>query len=213
MVHRTSITEDKQFILQLLRDQIKQKVYPIHRLDRGTSGVLFFAKMSESASQLGKLFQEKLIQKQYLAIVRGYLSEKDGTIDYPLAKEKWLAKKEAISHYRSIQQTEINHAIGRYETARYSLVQVFPETGRRHQIRRHFSHLRHPIIGDKRHGDVKHNTYWRETFGISRMLLHAQKLSFIHPILHHTLSIKAPLNDVFIKATTLLGFNIEDGVI
>ena len=206
LVHRTRISEDKRFVLQLLRNQIGQRIYPIHRLDRATSGVLIFGKSKEAAGKLSMQFRDKKVEKQYLGIIRGFVEAK-GTIDYPLAKEKWLPKKEAISHYRKIAQTEIKVPIGRYETARYSLVEVQIETGRRHQIRRHFSHLRHPVIGDKKHGDVKHNKYWANEFGIPRMLLHAQHLQFNHPITGKNELIYAPLNEAFEQALDLLGFD------
>jgi len=204
MVHKTSITEDKQFVLQLLRDQIRTKLYPIHRLDRGTTGVLIFAKSKEAASQLGQQFQKHIIGKQYLAIVRGFIEEQFWTVDYALAKETWLEKKVAITHFEQLAKVEIPVAIGRYETARYTFVKAMPETGRRHQIRRHLSHLRHPVIGDKRHGDVKHNTHWREQFGIGRMLLHAQSLQFVHPFEQLRTVIDAPLDAKFIEALNLL---------
>lgn len=205
MVHRTKISEDRRFVLQILRKQIGKRIYPIHRLDRATSGVLIFGKNKKAASQLSELFREKEVSKQYLGIVRGFVEEA-ATIDYPLAKEKWLPKKEAISHYRKLAQTTINHPIGRYETARYSLVEVRLETGRRHQIRRHFAHLRHPIIGDKKHGDVKHNKYWAAEFQIARMLLHAQSMIFIHPNTGEKTTIEAPLEKAFQAALNLLGF-------
>jgi len=205
LVHRTKISEDTQFVLQLLRQQIKQRIYPIHRLDRGTSGVLIFGKNKQAASLMGPIFINREIQKQYIAIIRGYV-EASGTINYALAKEPHLPKKEAITHYQSVQQTELQVAISRYPSARYSFVQVTLETGRRHQIRRHFSHLRHPVIGDKRYGDVKHNSYWRDNFGISRMLLHAQSLHFLHPITEKPLLIIAPIDASFQAAMDLLGF-------
>ena len=204
MVHRTSITEDKQFVLQLLRDQIQTKLYPIHRLDRGTTGTLIFAKSKEAASLLGQQFQQHIVGKQYLAIVRGFIEEETWTVDYPLAKETWLDKKEAITHFEQLRKVEIPVAIGRYETARYTLVKAMPETGRRHQIRRHLSHLRHPVIGDKRHGDVKHNKHWKEQFGISRMLLHAQSLQFTHPFMEQRINIEAPVDLKFQEALDLI---------
>ncbi len=205
MIHRTKITEDKIFVLQLLRRQINQRVYPIHRLDRGTTGVLVFGKSSEIAGDLSQLFRQQKIQKKYLAIVRGYVEE-EGIVDYPLAREKWLEKKEAISHYTKLAQTEVPFAIGPYPQSRYSLVEVFPKNGRRHQIRRHFSHLRHPVIGDKDHGDIKHNKYFRNELGIKRMLLHAANIQFEHPVSKTLLSINAPEDSLFIKAKTILDF-------
>jgi len=208
LVHRTKISEDTQFVLQLLRKQIGQRIYPIHRLDRGTSGVLLFGKHQKAASLMGSIFINKEIKKQYIAIIRGYV-ESSGTINYALAKDIGLPKKEAITHYERIQQTELQVAISRYPSSRYSLVNVTLETGRRHQIRRHFSHLRHPVIGDKRHGDVKHNSYWRDNFGISRMLLHAQSLHFIHPISKKPILIIAPIDASFQAALDLLGFDAD----
>ena len=208
MVHRTSITEDKQFVLQLLRDQIQTKLYPIHRLDRGTTGTLIFAKSKEAASLLGQQFQQHIVGKQYLAIVRGFIEEETWTVDYPLAKETWLEKKEAITHFEQLGKVELPVAIGRYETARYTLVKAMPETGRRHQIRRHLSHLRHPVIGDKRHGDVKHNKHWKVQFGISRMLLHAQSLQFNHPFMERRINIEAPVDLKFQEALDLLKIEI-----
>jgi tRNA pseudouridine65 synthase len=205
LVHRTRISEDTQFVLQLLRKQIGQRIYPIHRLDRGTSGVLIFGKSSEAASWLSCLFRAHEVKKEYLAIIRGFVADAD-RIDYPLAKEKWLEKKEAITDYQKIDQVEINVPISRYVTARYSLVNAQPQTGRRHQIRRHFAHIRHPVIGDKRHGDVKHNKHWQQSFDIKRMLLHAHKLDFIHPKSNQKIEIIADLDLEFRRALELLNF-------
>ncbi|MEM6319693.1 MAG: pseudouridine synthase [Bacteroidota bacterium] len=203
LVHRTKISEDKRFVLQLLRRQIGYRIYPVHRLDRATSGVLIFGKHKEAASDLSELFRAKEVQKTYLGIVRGYV-ETAATVNYPLAKEKWLPKKEAITHYKKLAQTEISVPISRYSTARYSLVKVRLETGRRHQIRRHFSHLRHPIIGDKKHGDVKHNKHWANEFGVTRMLLHASSFEFIHPFTQDNIRITASLDVDFERAIALL---------
>ena len=206
LVHRTKISEDQVFVLQLLRTQIQQKVFPIHRLDRGTSGVLVFGKNKAAAAYLGEQMRSKKVEKKYLAIIRGYVDEK-GTIDYPLASEPHKEKKEALSHYKRLKQIEFAAQIGRYPSARYSLVEIETETGRRHQIRRHFSHLRHPIIGDKKHGDVKHNTYFRDSLEIPRMLLHASDLSYVDERSQKKISMKAPLEEGFIKALDLLGFS------
>jgi len=206
LVHRTNISEDTRFVLQILRKQIGQRVYPVHRLDRATSGVLLFGKNSEITEKVSSVFRHRQVEKIYWGIVRGYL-DKQGEIDYPLAKEKWLPKKEAVSYYRLLDQTELPVAIGPYPTARYSWVEIQLETGRRHQIRRHFAHLRHPIIGDKKYGDVKHNNYWRDYFGIDRMLLHACRIRLQHPESKTLLDIEAPLDEAFRKSMNLLGFS------
>ena len=205
LVHRTSISEDKSFILQLLRDQLKQRIYPVHRLDRGTSGVLVFGKSSLAASYFSAQIRDQKIKKKYLAIIRGYV-EGEGTIDYPLINSKGTNKQEAVTHFSKLGQTEIFAQISRYPNSRYSLVEISPETGRWHQIRRHFSHLRHPVIGDKKHGDIKHNKYFQSQLNIPRMLLHASHLSFQHPEKKKEIHVFAPLESYFEKAIQLLGF-------
>ena len=180
MVHRTNITEDQVFVLQLLRDQIGQRVYPVHRLDRGTSGVLIFGKTKEAASVIAEQFRNQKIEKEYLAVVRGFV-ESEGVIDYAINVNPGKPLQDAITHYQRISQVELPIPIGRYATARYAFVQIQPKTGRQHQIRRHFAHLRHPIIGDKRYGDVKHNKYFKQEFGLNRFLLHAWQMSLKHP--------------------------------
>lgn len=205
LVHRTRISEDTVFVLQLLRDQLGYHIYPVHRLDRMTSGVLIFGKNKAAASSLSELFREQQITKTYIAVVRGYLPT-SGTIDYPLARSPKHQKQVAISEYRSLDQTEIPHAISRYPTSRYSLVEIKPQTGRFHQIRKHFAHLRHPIIGDRPHGDCKHNKYLREKLGISTMLLHARSFSFVHPYTLNKVIITTEPDISFLKALDILEF-------
>ncbi len=207
LVHRTRISEDTVFVLQLLRDQLGYHIFPVHRLDRMTSGVLIFGKTKEAASSLSELFREQKIKKTYLAVVRGHLAD-TGTIDYPLARSPEHQKQPAVSAYRTLDQTEIPHAISRYPTSRYSLMEIQPQTGRFHQIRKHFAHLRHPIIGDRPHGDCKHNKYLREQLGIEGMLLHAISFSFVHP---HTLKrviIQSPPDFSFVKALEILNLSL-----
>lgn len=196
MVHRTRISEDTRFVLQLFRDQLGRRLYPVHRLDRGTSGVLVFGKTREAAALLSGQFRDKGVGKKYLAIIRGYVEE-EGTIDYPIARDTTRPRQEAVTHYTRLGQSEIAYPVGRYTTARYSLVEARPVTGRHHQVRRHFAHIRHPVIGDKKHGDVKHNKFMREQWGISRLLLHASSLAFVHPVSGEKVSITAPLDDIF----------------
>lgn len=205
LVHKTKISEDKIFLLQILRNQLGYQIFTIHRLDRATSGVLLFAKDPSTSTLLNTLFMNRVIEKHYLAIVRGWTDD-ESTIDYPLADEE-TGKFEAlpsVTNYRTLGRSEIDASIGlRYPTARFSLVDIQPVTGRRHQIRKHFSHLRHPIIGDKRHGDVKQNKYFEQEFGIGRMLLHASYLSFIHPLRDDKVEILAPLEDTYFKSLRL----------
>jgi tRNA pseudouridine65 synthase len=195
LVHRTRIAEEKKaFALQMLRDQLGCQVYAAHRLDRGTSGVLLFAKSPEAAGPLVKAFEDREVSKKYYAIVRGYTQEEE-TIDNPIRPDKdhkHKAPQEAVTHYTRLATVELPIPVGRYSTARYSLVQVQPETGRMHQIRKHFAHIRHYIIGDKRHGDWRHNQMFLEQLQSPYLLLHAALLEFTHPFTGKKISIAAP---------------------
>jgi tRNA pseudouridine65 synthase len=210
LVHRSGISEDKRFVMQLLRDQIGALIYTIHRLDRATSGVLVFGKSAEAAGLLAAQFRDKEIGKKYLAVVRGWTDD-TGTIDYAVKdQDKPNAPfLDAVSHYRTLGRSIIPHAIGyKYTTARFSLVEVELETGRRHQIRKHFAHILHPVIGDKRHGDNKHNKYFWETLHLPRMLLHAQQMEFTHPYTEKQIVLSAPLDDCFRKALEIVELEV-----
>lgn len=179
LVHLTAISEDTDSVVRQLRAQIGEAVSPVHRLDRGTSGVLIFGRNSEATRALALQFEERTIEKNYLAIVRGHLFE-PARIDYPITRLDG-SKRDAVTDYVPLAQTEIPVSAGRYPNSRYTLVKVMPQTGRFRQIRQHFSHLRHPIIGDKKHGDVKHNKLFVREFDCDILLLLAKSLSFVHP--------------------------------
>jgi len=213
LVHRSMIDRhETQFALQMVRDQIGQRVYPFHRLDKPTSGVLVFALDSNIARQMTEAFSARAMEKEYLAIVRGYTTEKD-IIDYPLKEEldkmsdrQANQNKEAqpaITEYQRLATTELPHAVGRYPAARYSLIKVSPKTGRKHQIRRHMKHIFHPIVGDTTHGDGKHNQLFRDAFDCQRLLLHASGLRFSHPVSGEFVSIDAPLDGPFSRIVGL----------
>jgi tRNA pseudouridine65 synthase len=192
LVHRSPIAADaSEFAIQVLRDQIGQKVFPVHRLDRKTSGLLVFALNEEVNKLLQMAFMNRAVDKKYLALVRGFIVEK-GTIDYELTNESGKAQ-EAITHFRLLQHFEIEIPNGKFSTARYSLVEVKPETGRMHQIRKHFAHIFHPIIGDRPHGCNKQNKLFLEKWGMISMLLHASELTFKHPISNQEMTFKASL--------------------
>lgn len=200
LMHRTRISEDTVFVVQLLRDQLGQRIFPVHRLDRATSGVLLFAKTPEAAGLLGEQIMDKSVEKKYLALLRGWTDE-SGTIDYALDDpDSGKGRLPAVTHYTRLGASEIDAAIGlRYKTSRFSLAEARLETGRRHQIRKHFAHILHPVIGDKRHGDVKQNTYFREVFGLKRMLLHAAELEFRHPETGKSVRLQAPVDAEFLR--------------
>jgi tRNA pseudouridine65 synthase len=203
LVHRTNIALDaNEFSVQLLRDQIGQTVYPVHRLDRKTAGVLLFALSKKVNSAMQVQFMEGLVKKQYLAIVRGFTAD-ETTIDYALTREDGKVQ-DAVTHFKTISKSEIDLPHGKFETSRYSLIDVFPETGRMHQIRKHMAHLRHPIIGDRPHGCNKQNKLFLEKFSMNTMMLHARQLSFSHPVTKVELTINAHLKTEFYRMVEVL---------
>lgn len=193
LVHRTRIAEEGEYALQRLRDQIGQHVFPVHRLDRPTSGVLLFALDADGARHIAPQFENHTIDKHYLAVVRGY-TEESGLIDYPLQEEPHKPYQEAVTSYRRLATVELDIAVGRYPKARYSLIEVMPKTGRLHQIRKHMHHIFHPIVGDTTHGEGRHNRLFRDHFASQRLLLFSTRLSFIHPYSGERITINAPLD-------------------
>lgn len=209
LVHRTALARGERFFaMQILRDQIGQHVFPVHRLDRPTSGILLFAKSGDYATLLSEQFAMRRVHKTYHAVARGYLSQ-SGVIDYPLREEldkiadhqanADKAAQEAITEYHCLKTVELPYAVSqKHETSRYSLVRLHPQTGRKHQIRRHLAHLRHPIIGDTNHGDGRHNRFFREHFGIHRLLLAATGLRMEHPLTGKLVAIEIDIPDEFL---------------
>jgi tRNA pseudouridine65 synthase len=207
LVHRSWLDKNEtQFVMQTLRDQIGQHVYPLHRLDRPTSGVLVFALSSEIASQMMPMFAEHQMQKTYHAIVRGWILHGD-RLDYALKVEldkiadKFASKdkepQSAITDYKPLASVEVPYSTGPFPTSRYCLMELKPLTGRKHQLRRHMKHLRHPIIGDTTHGDGKHNRLFKENLGSDRLLLHASRLEFEHPFTGVQLVLEAQFDDTW----------------
>ena len=203
LVHRSWLDRDeKVVVMQTVRDQIGQHVFTAHRLDRPTSGVLLMGLSSEAGRLLAQQFEQHQIQKRYHAIVRGWLME-EAVLDYPLVEEldkiadKFAREDKgpqpAVTHYRGLATVEMPVATGRYPTTRYGLVELEPKTGRKHQLRRHLAHLRHPIIGDSKHGDLRQNRSGAEHFGLQRLMLHASQLSLTHPFTGEPLTIHAGL--------------------
>ena len=205
LVHRSPIAADAgEFALQLLRDQIGQKVNPAHRIDRKTGGVLLFAFNKSVEIAMQKQFAENQVSKKYLAIVRGHTDD-NGDIDYPLRKENGTLQ-EAFTTYRTLKRAELDVAFGKYTTSRYSLIEATPATGRMHQLRKHFAHIFHPIIGDRTHGCNKQNKLFKERWQMETMLLHASELAFAHPVSGSAIHLKAPLQPEFLRVMELMGF-------
>ena len=216
LTHRSPIDRhETRFALQEARNRLGQRVYPAHRLDKPTSGVLLFATSPEIANLLMQAFAGGGIQKTYLAVCRGILPEA-GCIDHALVEEtdacddprtcQERPAQPACTEYRRLADCELPHAVGRYPTSRYSLLLASPLTGRRHQLRRHFKHLFHPLIGDTRYGEGRHNRFFRDQFGCHRLLLHAAELTLHHPITGELTTISAPLDATFRSVLAALGW-------
>lgn len=204
LVHRSSIASDaEEFAIQLLRDQIGRRVYPCHRIDRKTGGVLLFTLDKDTEVIMQQQFMNNEVEKRYLAVVRGFTDD-EGVIDYPLRKENGTLQ-DAVTSYKTLKRTELNVPFGVHQTSRYSLVTVEPQTGRMHQIRKHLSHIFHPIIGDRTHGCNKQNKLFKERWGITTMLLHAASINFRHPVKQEVIKIEASLQPEFTKALEQLG--------
>jgi tRNA pseudouridine65 synthase len=206
LVHRSPIAADAaEFALQLLRDQVGQKVYPVHRIDRKTGGVLLFAFNKPIEIEMQKQFADNLVGKKYLAILRGHTPD-NGEIDYPLRKENGVLQ-DAFTNYHTLNRAELDVSFGKHATSRYSLVEATPKTGRMHQLRKHFAHIFHPIIGDRTHGCNKQNKLFTEKWEMNTMLLHASSLTFNHPVSNETIIIEAALQQEFIRMMKLMGWD------
>lgn len=263
LVHRSLIAaQDERFAVQLLRDQIGQRVYPAHRLDRGTSGVLLFALDRHTAATLGGRFESRAVDKRYLAIVRGHPAE-SGSIEHALVRRldpiersrgrgagrrdatadsedrdedldpesdhdhdhdgqhgdlahndaeaaavsATQAAQPALTHFRRLATVELPHAVDRYPSSRYALVALHPESGRRHQLRRHLKHISHPIIGDATYDKGRHNRLFQTLFGSQRLLLACTQLSLMHPVTRSPLTLHAPPSRDFRLVMQALGWH------
>jgi tRNA pseudouridine65 synthase len=194
LVHRTLLSRDRVAVLQTLRDQLGRRVFPVHRLDRATAGVLLFGLDRETARVLGGQFQSGRVDKRYLAVTRGWL-EPSGLIDHPVTDlDSGGTAQAARTRYRCIAHVELPEPVDRYPTSRYSLACVEPLTGRRQQIRKHFKHISHHLIGDTTHGNGRHNRFFRERLGLHRLLLLAYRLDLVHPVSGQALHLQAPLD-------------------
>ncbi len=216
LVHRSPIDRhETRFALQIVRDQIGQHVYPAHRLDKGTSGVLLFALDRERARDLGAQFESQAIAKTYLAVVRGHPDE-HGRIDHALSRQyddyessghhADAPPQAASTRYRRLATIEIPLCVDRYPSSRYALLELDPETGRRHQLRRHLKHIAHPIIGDSTYGKGRHNRLFGEWFNCRRMLLACVEMRLRHPVGGHEITLTAPLDGDFLHLLETTGW-------
>lgn len=192
LVHHAFLSRnvaDEDSLLQLIENEFQIKVYPIHRLDRKTSGLILLAKEKEFVSKFQELFIEKEIQKTYFGIVRGH-SPETKTIDSPVKGRDANVHKEALTHLRTLANVTLDIPVKPYDSSRYSLVELSPKTGRMHQLRVHSNKISHPLIGDTKYGDKNHDVMFDENFGWKNLFLHAGKLEFTHPFTAEELTLK-----------------------
>jgi len=202
LVHRTGLDAgETRFAMQLLRDQLGRPVWPVHRLDKGTSGVLLFALDAATARALGQAFEQGAgLQKTYAAVVRGW-PPTAGRIDHPLKRMpddmrvERVELQDAVSDYLTLHHYTLPLAYGSFAQTRCARVELTPQTGRRHQLRRHLKHIAHPIIGDATHGKGPLNRDVAALLGLQRLWLHASRLTLTHPITGTALTMEAPLGD------------------
>ncbi len=216
LVHRSEIDRhETRFAIQILRDQIGQRVWPAHRLDRGTSGVLLFGLSPEIASALGQQFSSGTVSKRYLAVVRGHPAA-IGEIDHPLSRQRddyefsgsksSLEAQPALTRYRRLAEIELEVTVDRYPSSRYALLELEPVTGRRHQLRRHLKHIAHPIIGDATYGKGRHNRFFAESLACRRLLLACTQLTFEHPVTGEQIKTNAPISGDFAALLARFGW-------
>jgi tRNA pseudouridine65 synthase len=214
LVHRSDVArQERRFAVQLLRDQIGCRVQPVHRLDRGTSGILLFGLDADATRLLAAQFAQGLVRKTYLAVVRGWPPE-SGSVDHPLDPQpdeyagqgRQSPTADACTRYRRLATVELPVAVDRHPRTRYALMALEPLTGRRHQLRRHMKHIAHPIIGDATHGKGIHNRFFQRQFDCHRLLLACVEVSFRHPLSGRQATIRCPVGDAFAALLQRLGW-------
>lgn len=206
-VHRSRLVgADETYLMDRLREQVTGQLHAVHRLDRATSGVLLVARDAAVAADLGRQLMARTVDKRYLAVVRGWPAEQ-GEIDYPLSGASLRGEaKPALTRWRRLATVEVPLALGRYAQQRYALLEVAPETGRYRQIRRHFHHVSHHLLGDTSHGRGDHNRLIRQHYGVHRLLLHAWRLTLLHPLTQRPLQLQAPLDTAWDRLLAAFGW-------
>jgi tRNA pseudouridine65 synthase len=211
-VHGSRILEGRpDTLLKLARKQEGCLVHAVHRLDRPVSGVILLARNLEVLAEMSRAFENRQVRKCYLAVVRGW-PESTGVVSHPLGPPRDERKsgsiaREAVTHYESIARVELPFPVHPYPASRYSLLALYPQTGRRHQLRRHMKHISHHLVGDTTYGRGEHNRLFREQLGCRRLLLHAWSLEFEHPLSRQQICIQASLDIAFQGVIERLGWS------
>ena len=181
---------DELSLLQVIEAEKGFKTYPIHRLDRKTSGIILLAKQKEVVASFQELFTKNEIEKVYFGIVRGF-SPDQKSIDSPVKGRDAKVHKDALTHLKTLENITLDIAVKPYDSSRYSLVALTPKTGRMHQLRVHANKISHPLLGDPKYGDKNHNLMFEQNFNCKNLFLHAGKLTFVHPYTKENLNLIA----------------------
>ncbi|MGB0897186.1 MAG: pseudouridine synthase [Flavobacteriaceae bacterium] len=203
--HMARNQSDEHSLLELLFEQTAKHYYPIHRLDRKTSGIILCAKDKLYVSKFQQLFIANQIHKTYVGLVRGFCPE-SGEINTPVKGRDANTHKDALTHFKRLKTVESSIAVHPYNSSRYSWVELYPKTGRLHQLRIHMNKISHPLIGDPKYGDRHHNRMFANEFDCSHLFLHAKQLEFIHPYTHKPMVILAELPPHWQKVQHHLNF-------
>lgn len=217
LVHPSWLTpKGTENVASMLKNYLKGTVHTVHRLDRATSGVLLCAKDRETAKIISEDFANHNLTKTYVCVVRGFAPE-EGIIDHPLKyqpdkkaeplMDENKPAQEAVTHFKRLATVELDIAVGKWPKSRYSLMQVTPQTGRKHQIRRHFKHILCPLIGDTNYGEGRHNRLFRENFNSHRLLLMATTLEIQHPVTAQTLLLRGEMSSQVVELFQQLGWH------
>lgn len=201
LVHR-GWDDDDDVAMFRVRDAIGARVHPLHRLDRGTSGALLFARSPEVTAALQKSFDDRTVEKRYVALVRGE-PQAEGVIDHPIPKSEDGPRVPAVTHFRLLARSSVD---------RCSLVEARPQTGRLHQIRRHLRHISHPLVGDVTYGSGSINRHYRAEYDLHRLALHAERIVFPHPVTGERVEVIAPIPDDLRAPLERLGLPCLAGV-
>jgi tRNA pseudouridine65 synthase len=210
-VHGSRILEGHpQTLLRQVRQETGSPVHAVHRLDRPVSGAILLTRDRACLAKMSRAFEERRILKNYLAVARGW-TEDAGSIDHPLGpvredRKEGSSARPAVTRFSTLARAELPIAVKPYASSRYSLLLLQPETGRRHQLRRHMKHQSHHLVGDTTYGKGEHNRMFRDHFACSRLLLHAWSLEFEHPENARTVRVNAPLDAAFESVIRQLGW-------
>jgi tRNA pseudouridine65 synthase len=200
--------DEEKVVLQRLREQLGKNVYTVHRLDRKTTGVLIFALSKVIQRELNKGFEEKRYKKIYWALVRGQVPVEGEITSYL----KNLKGKEqlAITRYQRLSYNTITpESYPKFPNLNYSLVELYPLTGRMHQLRKHMTDIFHPIVGDRAHGNKAQDTFFTEQFDYTQMALHSKSICIRHPFTGLDITIHAPLRDEFKRLIRICGIRLN----